>query len=343
MTSTSLLWHDPAWFWALTLIPLVALLRRWRRVPVMVVPFAAEWQRAAAVVPRTPWTALAAYAGAALLVFALARPQIVEQRREESRQGYDIVLSIDLSTSMLAEDFEIDGRPVNRLQALKPVLEAFINRRPNDRIGIVVFSGRAYTFAPLTFDHDWLRAQTARLAIGLVEEPKTAIGDGLGVALSRLEQGRRDGAPGREGAFVVLLTDGSNNTGALDPRDAAKLARERGVPVYTIGAGRDGWVPMPILDRQGRRIRTEHQMSDIDTVLLRDMAEITSGGYFRAEDSRTIAEAFAAIDRARKIEFAAPSFRVTEELYARFALPALALLALAVFGSSLRQQEEAIA
>ena len=343
MTS-NLTWQDPAWFWALALIPLIVLLRRWKRVPVMVVPFAAEWQRAKPVLPHTPWPALAAYAGAVLLVVGLARPQIVEHKREQKQQGYDIVLSIDLSESMRAEDFVVGGQRLNRLQALKPVLEAFINRRPNDRIGVVVFAGLAYTLAPLTFDHEWLRRQTERMTIGLVEGNRTAIGDGLGVALARIEQGRRETGIAREGAFVILLTDGSNNAGALDPREAAAVAAQRGVQVYTIGAGREGMVDYPEFDQQGRKTgRYRPMRSELDEGLLRDIADKTGGRFFRADDAATIREAFDSIDRARKIEFEAQSYRVAEELYTRVTLAGLALIALAVFGSALRQQEEAIA
>ncbi len=341
---TSLTWQDPAWFWALALIPLIMLFRRWKRVPVMVVPYAAEWQRSAPVLPNAPWPALAAYAGAILLIVGLARPQIVEHKREHKQQGYDIILAIDLSESMLAEDLVLDGRRANRLEVLKPVLNSFIEGRPNDRIGVVVFAGLAYTLAPLTFDHDWLRRQTDRMTIGLVDGNRTAIGDGLGVALARLDQGRRESGGDREGAFVVLLTDGANNAGALDPRQTADIAADRKVPVYTIGAGREGIVDFPEFDRNGRKTGRYRQVrSELDESLLRDIADKTDGRFYRAESTSTIRDAFESIDRARKIEFEAQSYRVAEELYTRATLAALALLAVAVFGTSLRRQEEAAA
>ena len=342
--TTSFTWADPSWFWALAILPLIMLVRRWKRVPVLVVPFAAEWQRSASQLSRISWPAATAYTGAVMLIAGLARPQIIEQRREQKQQGYDIVLAIDLSESMLAEDFVSGGRRVNRLEALKPVLRAFIDQRPNDRIGVVVFAALSYTLAPLTFDHDWLRRQTDRMKVGLVEGNKTAIGDGLGVALARLDQGRRDTGLAREGAFVVLLTDGANNAGALDPQEVGAIAAERGIPVFTIGAGREGIVDFPVLDHQGRK--TGHytqRRSELDETLLRDIADLTNGRFFRADSSTTIREAFESIDQAKKIEFEAQSYRVAEELYTRFTLVALALLALAVFGTSLRRQEEALA
>ncbi|HUR59940.1 MAG TPA: VWA domain-containing protein [Opitutaceae bacterium] len=318
--------HDPLWLLALLALPLVAWLRGRRSVPVLLVPFAAAWHRPSLAAPSR-WPVILAGAGLALLIGALARPQRVEDKREVRSEGYDIMLAIDLSTSMRAEDFEKDGEPINRLQAIKPVIQAFIERRPNDRIGIVLFSGRAYTMAPLTFDHDWLARQLERVRIGMIEDG-TAIGDGLGVSLTRLEQAKRDKQGHRMGAFVVLMTDGANNRGALTPQQAAELAKSRGVPVYTIGSGKDGYVYVPVLDDQGRRVSRRRQFSDLDEGALQEIAATTGGKYFRVADTDTIASAFKAIDRAQKIEFQAKSYLVTTELFWWLAGPALGLLAL---------------
>jgi Ca-activated chloride channel family protein len=276
------------------------------------------------------------------LIIGMARPQLLDDRHETNQKGYDIVIAIDLSGSMYAEDFQRGGRRINRLQAVRPVLEAFINERPADRIGLVVFAGRAYTFAPLTFDHDWLRRQTGRLKIGLIEG-NTAIGDALGVALSRLQQGDRDASQSREGAFIVLLTDGANNAGSLDPRESAKLAEQRGVTIYTIGAGREGYVPMPQMDDNGNIIGYGMTQSDLDEPLLRDIAADTGGEYFRVDDSRAIESAFEAINRAKKIEFETRSYVLTEEVYPRAVIPGLACLALAALGAVQRSQREVLA
>jgi len=319
---------DPLWFLALALLPLVFWLRGRRRVSVLIVPFSAAW---AAPSLRTPsrWPIMLSTLGLVLLITALARPQRTQGRHEVSARGYDIMLAIDLSGSMLAEDYEVRGTRLNRLQAIKPVIQAFINRRTSDRIGIVVFAGRAYTMAPLTFDHDWLARQTARLKIGLIEDG-TAIGDGLGIALSRLEQAARQTATGeREGAFVILLTDGANNRGALSPEQAAQIAEKRNIPVYTIGAGRNGLVPMPVLDSQGNKVGMRQVISDLDEDSLRQIAERTGGRYFRTADSSTIDDAFREIDQARKIEFQAQSYLLTRELFYWFAAPGLAALLLA--------------
>jgi Ca-activated chloride channel homolog len=311
--------HDPLWLLALLVLPVLAWLRGRRRVPVLLVPFAAAWHRPSLAAPsRLP--VVLAFAGLTLLIGALARPQRVEDKREVRSEGYDIMLAIDLSTSMRAEDFERDGERINRLQAIKPVIQAFIDKRPTDRIGIVLFSGRAYTMAPLTFDHDWLARQLSRVRIGMIEDG-TAIGDGLGVSLTRLEQAKRDSGGKRMGAFVVLLTDGANNRGALQPQQAAELAKSRGVPVYTIGAGKEGYVPVPVFDDSNRKLGYRRMLSDVDEPALRQIAETTGGKFFRVADTGTVESAFKAIDRAQKIEFQAKSFLLTTELFWWLAAP----------------------
>ena len=338
---TSWTFRDPWWLLALAVLAIVLVARRWRRAPVFVVPHAAEWEPSAPR-PGVSWAVVAAGAGLALLFVALARPQWIEHRAPEHKPGYDIVLALDLSTSMYAEDFQSDGRTLSRLQTLKPVIEAFINRRPDDRIAIVAFAGKAYTFSPLTLDHDWLRKQTARLAVGAVEDG-TAIGDAIGVALNRVEQGARNQEAKRAGSFVVLLTDGGSNRGALDPRQMAELAAERGVVIHTIAAGVDGMVAMPVFDAAGKRVGTELQQSDLDGLLMRDIAEITGGFYFRAADLKSLVTAFARIDQAERVEFTTAPLLVSRDLAAWFLWPALPLLAWAAIGASAISRQEAIA
>ncbi len=331
---------EPLWLLALLALPVLVWIRGRRRVPVLLVPFAAAWHRPS-LTSGARWPAALALLGLALLIAALARPQRVDDRREVHTQGYDIMLAIDLSGSMLAEDYERGGDRLNRLQAIKPVIQAFITDRPSDRIGIVVFSGRAYTLAPLTFDHDWLARQTERLKIGLIEDG-TAIGDGLGVSLTRLEQAKRESGGKRSGAFVVLLTDGANNRGALTPEQAADLARSRGVPVYTIGAGKDGIVPFPVFDDKGNKLGYRRMMADLDEGALRQIADTTGGHFFRAIDTDTVESAFKAIDRAQKIEFQSKSYLITTEFFPWAAGPgALLLLLAALFARPLWSREAA--
>ena len=326
MTLNGYILHDPLWLLALLALPLLVWLRARRPVPVLLIPFAAAWHRPS-LVSFSRWPVVLAVSGLVLLVLALARPQHVEDKREVHSQGYDIVLCIDLSGSMLSEDYERGGERINRLQAIKPVIQAFIEQRPADRIGVVLFSGRAYTMAPLTFDHEWLAQQLNRIKIGLIEDG-TAIGDGLGVALTRLEQAKRENAGRRQGAFIVLLTDGSNNRGSLSPQSASDLAKSRGIPIYTIGAGKDGIVPFPVFDDKGRKLGYRRIMADLDETALREIAANTGGQFFRTADTSTIESAFKAIDRAQKIEFQAKSYLIATELFWRVAGPALFVLVL---------------
>ncbi len=320
--------EQPLWLLALLLPPLVALLRRRRPVSVLVIPSAAAWAAPAAPSIRR-WPVWFAHLAAVLLVFALARPQRIDDRVIVRGEGYDLVLALDLSTSMYSEDAELDGRQVNRLEALKPVLAAFIERRPADRIGFVAFAGRAYTLAPLTHDHAWLGRQIARLRIGLIEDG-TAIGDGLGLSVDRLQRARKDPDAPRAGAFVILLTDGANNNGQLAPEQAAALAKTARIPVYTIGVGSGQPAPFPVFDETtGRRVRTVLRAFATDEPSLRAIARETGGAFYRADDPTATREAFAAIDRAQKTTFDQTNHIVATELYAWPASFAAGLLLLA--------------
>ena len=314
---------DPVWLAAAVLLPLIVWIRGRARVPVLLVPFAAAWHRSS-LTAASNWTAGLALSGILLVILALARPQRVEDKREIRSQGYDIILAVDLSGSMLCEDYEKDGERINRLQAIKPVIQAFIERRPSDRIGVVLFSSKAYTLAPLTTDHAWLARQLERVKIGLIKDG-TAIGDALGVALTRLDQAAREAGGKRKGAFIVLLTDGANNMGALTPMQSAQLAKARGIPIYTIGAGKDGRVPFPIFDETGKKVSYTWIEADLDEGALKDIAETTGGRFFRAADTGTIESAFTSIDASQKIEFQAKSYLLTTELFPWLAVPGLAL------------------
>src|SRR5476651_882321 len=178
--------RNPWWLLALLILPLVMWLRSRQPVSAILVPFAGAWWKPTLLVQPARMPAFLICLGVVVLAVSLARPQRLETIIDPRQEGHELMLAIDLSGSMLAEDFERDGERINRLEAIKPVIKAFINNRPSDRIGLVVFAGKAYTLAPPTFDHEWLNQQVEKLRIGLMEDG-TAIGDGLGVALSRLE------------------------------------------------------------------------------------------------------------------------------------------------------------
>lgn len=324
---TGLRLADPWLLLALLAIPALMAWRHWLgRAPLLLVPYASAWAGRGLTPPSRGWRTALLYAAIALTVLAAARPQRLDRREETLSRGYDLMLAIDLSTSMLAEDYHGPKGAMNRLEAIRPIIRAFITGRPNDRIGVVAFAGHAYTLAPLTTDHRWLARQVEALRIGLIEDG-TAIGDGLGIALANLESSRKDER--LIGRFVILLTDGANTAGELEPPQATAIARHRGVPVYTIGAGRNGMVPMPLLDDTGRRIGTRLQPSSVDTDALKTMATATGGRFFQAGDTKAVASAFAAIDAARKADFRVKTHVEVTELYHWPLLAALACLLLA--------------
>lgn len=200
---------------------------------------------------------------------------------------------------------------------------------------MVLFGRKAYTLAPLTFDHDWLARQLSRLEIGMVEADGTTIGDGLGIAINRLDQQQRNKNGKRRGAFIVLLTDGGESIvddgitrhwlSSLPPRQAAQIAGTKNIPIFCIGVGKDGYVWEPQFEN-GKIVDYLQRFSrDLDPGLLHDIAETTGGRYFRAEEKNTIEDAFKAIDEAQKIEFQAKSFLVTTELFPWLAIPGAVL------------------
>lgn len=269
---------------------------------------------AALTLRRLRWLALA------LLVVALARPQRPEGEARVTASGIDIVIALDLSMSMAAEDFELQGRRANRVAAAKDVIERFVARRPDDRIGLVAFAGNAYVAAPLTLDHQFLLQSLGRLRLGLIEDG-TAIGSGLSAALNRL----RD-VPARS-RVVILMTDGQNNAGKISPELAAEAARALDVKVYTIGVGTRGVAPMPQVDAFGRTRYVQVEV-DIDEDTLQRIAEMTGGRYFRATDSRSLREIYAEIDRLERSEVETRQYVQYEELFGWFAVPGLILLLL---------------
>jgi Ca-activated chloride channel homolog len=320
---------NPWMLFALVLIPALMIWRRRRgRTPLYLVPYAAAWVPHAGRRNEPQWIA-GVYAALALLIIAAARPQRIDDRQEVISRGYDLMLVVDLSTSMLAEDYSGPNGPVSRLEAIRPLIRAFIAGRAGDRIGVVAFAGRAYTLSPLTTDHRWLQRQVSDLKIGAIEDG-TAIGDGLGIALTHLEGSRRDERA--VGAFIVLLTDGANTGGILTPPQATAIAHHRHVPVYTIGAGRDGLVPYPVFDNSGRRSGTRQLPFSTDEASLRTIAAATGGRYFKADDAAALGSAFAAIDLAEKTRFRAKTYLSATELFAWAVLPALACMLYAVLG-----------
>ncbi|MCU0237147.1 MAG: VWA domain-containing protein [Acidobacteria bacterium] len=251
-----------------------------------------------------------------LFILALARPQWLNTTQVEEQRGLDILLTLDISGSMAAIDF----KPKNRLEVAKEVIASFIEKRRNDRLGLVVFAATSTTKCPLTVDYDILKFYLQETELGELEDG-TAIGMALAAAVNRIRHSTA------KTKIIILLTDGVNNRGEIDPRDAAKMARDFRVKVYAIGVGTRGEAPYPVLDSFGRR---QHVMVnvEIDESLLREMAGTTGGLYFRATDRDSLQSIFSEIDRWEKTNIKSRNYYATTELFPWFIGLGLLLLLL---------------
>lgn len=258
-----------------------------------------------------------------LLFIGMARPQIAGGQAPLRASGIDIAVAVDLSGSMIAEDFELRGERVNRLTMLKDVLASFIEQRTSDRIGLVAFGSEAFIAAPPTLDHDFLRRVLERLELGVIDGQQTAIGSGLSAAVNRLRELKS------KSRIVILMTDGQNNAGSIPPLTAAEAAASLGVKVYTIGVGTRGYAPVPAKDAFGRKVYVR-QAVDIDEDTLKKVADKTGGKYYRADSTETLRRVYAEIDQLEKTEAELKRFAYYEELMSWFVLPGLGLLALEI-------------
>lgn len=299
-----------AWPWLLAALPLPWLARRWLPVlradgAALRVPWLGRLEAVAAgdagrARARMPWIAYAAWCA---LCIAAARPQAWGEAVQPPQVGRDLMLALDLSGSMGEEDMVIGDRVVDRLTAAKAVLSDFLDRREGDRIGLVVFGQRAFAVTPLTADRDSVRAQLDDSVVGLAGR-ETAIGDALALATKRLAG---KATPQR---VVVLLTDGVNTAGTMDPEKAAEIARDAGVRVHTIAFGGDGSASLFGLSLPGGG------REDIDEAGLQDIARTTGGRAFRARDTASLADAYAEIDRLEPVRRAGRAVRPRVEQYA---------------------------
>jgi Ca-activated chloride channel family protein len=262
--------------------------------------------------PCLPWLIVSAVF---LLIIALARPQVGMKEFLVRQEGVDILLTLDVSTSMLAEDF---ARGQNRLDSVKKVTREFIAKRPNDRIGMVIFAGRPYILSPLTWDHDWCKQRLAETKIGMIED-STAIGSALATAVNRLRESQA------KSKVIILLTDGSNNAGGIQPQTAAEAAHTLGITIYTIGAGSKGLVPYPVVDSFGNK-RYQQVQIDLDENLLKKIAQTTHGEYFRATDSQSLQQIFQRINRMQKTVIKMPKYLDYKDLYPYLLLLSIGLL-----------------
>ena len=249
-----------------------------------------------------------------MIIVAIARPRSSEAMERIDTEGIDIMLAMDVSTSMLARDFKPD-----RISAAKDIAIEFISQRPSDRIGIAVFAGESYTQCPLTTDRSTLINLMKEVQTDLIEDG-TAIGNGLATAVARLKDSNA------KSRVVILLTDGVNNRGEITPQTAAEIAKTYGVRVYTIGVGAMGTAPYPVMTPWG--VDVQNVKVEIDEALLSEIAEMTGGRYFRATDNTKLMEIYSEINKMEKDRNTIDSFPVYKELFGRYALAALIALML---------------
>jgi Ca-activated chloride channel homolog len=311
----------------LLLLPLVAWLRGKRGRPPAFVYSSTQLVRGILNVTKSRtggFLTVLRWLTLALCIVAIAQPRLTKSETKVTASGVDIVVAIDMSGSMQSEDFEINGQPANRLVMAKDVLKKFIEKRPSDRIGLVAFATQAYIAAPMTLDHDFLLKNLERLEIGTIDESQTAIGSGLSTAINRLRDLKS------KSKIVILMTDGQNNAGKIEPMTAAEAAQTLNVKVYTIGVGTRGMGKVPVF-MGGRKVGYRPQPVDIDEDTLQKIANMTKGKYYRADNSEKFKSIYAEIDKLEKTEAEVKKFAHHQELFAWLISPGLALLLLETF------------
>ncbi len=252
-----------------------------------------------------------------LFIIVMARPQSSLSRKNVTIEGIDIVMAMDVSSSMLAQDLRPD-----RLEAAKSVATDFLAGRPDDRVGLVIFSGETFTQAPLTTDHSIIQNLFKDIKSGMIEDG-TAIGDGLATSVNRLKESQAISK------VIILVTDGENNAGSLDPLSAAEIANIYGIRIYTIGVGTKGMAPYPVQTPYG--IQYQNVEVNIDEALLKEVAEMTDGRYFRATSNKKLQEIYQEIDKLEKSKIDVTEFRKKNEEFLPYALLALAFIILEIF------------
>ena len=313
--------QNPEIFWLLLLVPLLVAYHIWigRRRATLTVSTLGRHSA-----PRTlrywlrPLPVILRLAAIVMFVVALARPVKMHAERDVTVEGVDIVLAMDISGSMLAQDFKPD-----RLEASKRIASEFVADREGDRLSVVAFAGEAFTQAPLTPDRAAVQTALARLRSGIIDDG-TAIGNGLATAINRMRES------GAKSKVVVLMTDGVNNSGQISPRMAAEIARDLGIKVYTIGVGRRGKAPTPAMDPFGNVFMAMMDV-EIDEDLLREISKITGGKYFRAENVEALTRIYEEIDQMEKSKIEVTDYVSYEELFFRWVLWGVLLLMAELF------------
>ncbi|EEF61294.1 vWA domain-containing protein [Pedosphaera parvula] len=276
---------------------------------------------AGSILPKMRWFVLA------LFIFALAQPRFVQSETKVSASGVDIVVALDMSGSMLAEDegFVLNGQQATRFIIARDVLKKFVDKRQSDRIGLVVFGTQAYVAVPPTLDHEFLLKNLERLGIGSINGNQTAIGSALSTSMNRLRELKS------KSKIIILMTDGQNNAGKVPPLTAAEAARALGIKIYTIGVGTKGVARMAVGTDpfSGQKIYQQVPV-DIDEGTLTSISKMTNAKYYRADSTATLEKIYADIDRLEKTEAEVKKYTQFQELFAWFVIPGMFLLLLEV-------------
>jgi Ca-activated chloride channel family protein len=313
---------NPEFLWLLILIPFLAVwyfLMRKKNVAILTMPSVKGFKVKESLLSKLkPILSLLRILALTAIIVALARPRNVSvSKKTKTNSGIDIVMAIDVSASMLARDLK-----PNRLEALKKVAIDFVDRRPNDRIGIVVYAGESFTQTPITSDKAIVKRTISELKWGQLEGG-TAIGMGLGSGVNRLKESKA------KSKVIILLTDGVNNSGNIDPRTATELAKELGIKVYTVGIGTNGMADFPwSKDPRTGRLNFRKQQVEIDEDLLKEIAKETNGKYFRATDNTSLKEIYDEIDKLEKTKIEEFKYYNYQEMYRSLVLLAIGLLLL---------------
>lgn len=320
---SSITFANPGYFWLLILVPILIVwyvLRYRNQKPALQFSSISLLKKYRKTFRQRVYPLLFVLRLVALicLIIAMARPQSKLSRQEMKVEGIDIVLAMDVSGSMLAEDFK-----PNRLEAAKKVAENFIKGRNSDRIGLVEFAGEAFTQTPLTIDHNVLLSQLDKVKSGVIEDG-TALGDGLATAINRIKDSKA------QSKVIILLTDGVNNQGSVDPKSAAEIAALYGIRLYTIGLGTRGMAPYPFRTPFGG-VQYQNVPVEIDEELMTEMAQSTDGGqYFRATNKKSLENIFSEIDKMEKTKIDVTQYNQTKDEYLIFLMIGLVSLALEI-------------
>ena len=315
----------PLIFLLIPLIPLLVLIFLKRRTdPVFAFP-SRELVEGLKSTARTRFSRIPVFLrGGALilLLLAFARPQSVLEGTKTVSEGVDIVLALDTSTSMLAEDFRVGATRINRFDVVRDVVKEFVQKRKDDRIGMVAFAARSYTVCPLTTDYAWLNENLDRVSVGMIEDG-TAIGSAIASSCNRLRTSKT------KSKIIIVITDGINNAGSISPIMAAEAAKALGIKIYTICVGTKGLVPYPFRDVYGRKVYQNIPI-EIDEEVLKKIAAITGGKYYLASDTETLRKIYDDINKLERSKIEHFGYKEYSELFYYFLIPGLILILLEI-------------